>query len=67
MKKKKRNLKYYMSIIKKIENTRKSNNINWMNLLRLAFKYSPNEAKKILSEIYLRDKKISTLVKKLNS
>ena len=67
MKKNKKKIKYYLKIIKQIENVRKSNNINWMNILRLSFKYSPNEAKKILNKIYLDDKKISSLIRKLNS
>jgi len=65
--KKDKKIKYYMNIIKKIENVRKTNNINWMDLLRLSFKLSPKEAKKILNKIYTDDKKISNLLKKLNS
>jgi hypothetical protein len=61
MKKKKR----YLAIIKKIENIRKKNNSNWMNLLRLAFNMSPNKAALIMSKIYLDDARISKLVKKL--
>lgn len=66
-KKKNKKTKYYMNIIKKIENVRKSNNINWMDLLRLSFKHSPSDAKKILTKIYMDDRKISSLLKKLNS
>jgi len=58
--------KKYMQIIKKIENIRKRNNGNWMNLLRLAFKYSPQQAAKIMSKIYIDDNKISKLFKKLS-
>jgi hypothetical protein len=61
MKKKKR----YLAVIKKIENIRKKNNSNWMNLLRLAFNMSPNKAALIMSKIYLDDARISKLVKKL--
>ena len=56
----------YLSIINKIENIRKKNNINWMNILRLAFKKSPTEAAKIMSLIYKDDASISKLVKKLS-
>jgi len=63
MKRKKKN---YILIIKKIENIRKKNNVNWMNLLRLAFKKSPKEAAKIMSKIYKDDNSISHLVKKLS-
>ena len=55
----------YLKIIKKIENVRKKNNKNWMDILRLAFKNSPNQASKIFSEIYKDDKKISALAKLL--
>ena len=61
----KKNSKYYLSVIKNIENIRKKNNVNWMNLLRLAFKKSPKEAASIMSKIYRDDEKISALVKKL--
>ena len=57
--------KNYEKIITKIENTRKKNNKNWMDILRLAFKSSPVEASKILSQIYKEDKNISVLAKKL--
>ena len=57
--------KNYLQIISQIENIRKKNNVNWMNILRIAFKYNPKAAAKIMSKIYLDDKKIGILVKKL--
>ena len=57
--------KNYLKIIDKIENIRKKNNKNWMDLLRLSFKHSPKETAKIMSLIYKDDQKISKLVKKL--
>jgi hypothetical protein len=57
--------KNYLKIISKIENIRKKNNVNWMNILRIAFKYSPKATAKVMSKIYLDDQKISYLVKKL--
>jgi len=57
--------KNYLKIISKIENIRKKNNVNWMNILRIAFKYNPKAAAKIMSKIYLDDKRIGILVKKL--
>ena len=57
--------KNYLKIISKIENIRKKNNVNWMNILRIAFKYSPKATAKVMSKIYLDDQKISSLVKKL--
>ena len=57
--------KNYKKIINKIENTRRKNNKNWMDILRLAFKSSPVQASKILSEIYKEDKNINILAKEL--
>jgi hypothetical protein len=62
---KKNKSKNYLKIISKIENIRKKNNVNWMNILRIAFKYSPKATAKVMSKIYLDDQKISSLVKKL--
>ena len=56
----------YLRIINKIENIRKKNNVNWMNILRLAFKKIPKEAAKIMSLIYKDDASITKLVKKLS-
>ena len=57
--------KSYQSIINKIEKIRSKNNISWMQILRIAFKSSPKETAKVLSKIYLDDKKINKLAKKL--
>ena len=57
--------KNYLKIISKIENIRKNNNANWMNILRIAFKYNPETTAKVMSKIYMDDQKISSLVKKL--
>ena len=57
---------HYLKIIKNIENIRKKNNVNWMNLLRLAFKRSPKNAAKIMAKIYRDDESMSKLVKKLS-
>tara|TARA_B110000858_G_C17558222_1_gene361272 strand:+ start:253 stop:447 length:195 start_codon:yes stop_codon:yes gene_type:complete len=54
--------KKYSQIINKIQLLRKKNNINWMDILRLAMKYAPNETKKILKNINSYDKKISNEV-----
>jgi hypothetical protein len=62
---KKNKSKNYLNIISKIENIRKKNNINWMNILRIAFKYNPEAAAKVMSKIYYDDKRIGLLVKKL--
>ncbi len=58
--------KNYLKIIDQIENIRKKNNKNWMDILRIAFKYSPKETAKVMNSIYKDDKRISNLVKKLS-
>ena len=63
---KKNKSKNYLKIISQIENIRKKNNVNWMNILRIAFKYDPEATAKVMSKIYLDDKRIGTLVKKLS-
>jgi hypothetical protein len=55
----------YHKIIKQIEKIRGKNNVNWMNMLRLAFKHNPKEAAKIMSKIYSDDTRIGKLAKKL--
>ena len=56
----------YLTIISKIEKIRSKNNVNWMNVLRLAFKLDANQAKKIMQKINYDDKKISQLLNKLS-
>tara|TARA_B100000795_G_C22761086_1_gene423625 strand:+ start:400 stop:585 length:186 start_codon:yes stop_codon:yes gene_type:complete len=55
----------YHKIIDKIEKVRSKNNINWMDMLRLAFKYDAKNAAKIMSKIYSDDIKIGKLAKQL--
>jgi uncharacterized membrane protein len=57
----------YLKIISKIEKIRSKNNVNWMNILRLAFKLDPKKAAKIMKKINYDDKKISDLLNKLSS
>ena len=57
--------KNYLKIISKIESVRKKNNVNWMNILRIAFKHDPKKAANVMAKIYTDDQKISSLVKKL--
>ena len=55
-----------LEIIDEIEKVRSKNNINLINILRLAFKYSPDEARSIVSKINSDDKVIGDLLKKLS-
>ena len=54
--------KNYSKTIKKIEKIRSKNNVNWMNILRLAFKLDPKNASRIMKKINYDDKKISILL-----
>ena len=63
--KKNKNYIFYNKKISQIENTRKKNNKNWMDLLRLSFRYNPTEAKKILKDIFKEDKRVNRLLKEL--
>ena len=56
----------YLKIISQIEKIRSKNNLNWMNILRLAFKLDPKSAKKIMKKINYDDKKISKLLNQLS-
>ena len=56
----------YLTIISKIEKIRSKNNVNWMNILRLAFKLDSKSASKIMRKINYDDKKISNLLNKLS-
>jgi len=55
----------YLKIISKIEKIRSKNNVNWMNILRLAFRLDQNSAKKIMKKINYDDKRISKLLSDL--
>ena len=61
-----KNINHYLNIIDEIEKIRSSNNINWMDILRLSFTYAPEEAKKLMKKIDQEDNRISELVKKLS-
>ena len=65
--KKSRKENYYLKIINKIEKVRSKNNVNWMGLLKLAFRHAPEEASKLMQRVNSEDKKISFLLSKLSS
>ena len=62
---KQKEIENYIKIIDEIEKVRNTNNINWMDILRIAFRYAPEEAKQLMKKINKEDKKISILLKKL--
>jgi len=60
-KKKSLKVKKYLNIINKIEKVRSKNNVNWMDVLRVALKHAPDETIKLMKNINQKDKKISNL------
>ena len=52
-------------ILNQVEEIRKSNNRNWMDLARLAFEVSPERARDIMSKITECDGQINELTKEL--
>ena len=62
----KKKIKKYHLILNKIENTRKKNNNNWMNIGRLAINIAPEKVIKIMKKINKNDNRISSLFKKMN-
>ena len=57
----------YLEIIDEIEKVRTRNNVNWMDILRIAFESSPERTKKVFKNIFIDDKHINELSKKLFS
>ena len=51
----------YIRIINKIEKEKSKNNVNWMDVLRVALKHAPDETIKLMKNINEKDKKISNL------
>ena len=66
MEDKNKQIEHYLKIIDEIEKIRTQNNLNWMDILRLAFKSAPEEAKALIKKIDHQDNRISELIKKLS-
>ena len=56
---------HYLNIIDEIERIRTRNNVNWMDVLRLAFRHAPDEARELMKKINMEDDRVSSLLKKL--
>ena len=56
----------YLKLIDEIEKVRTKNNVNWMDILRLAIKNSPDEAISLLKKVNGEDKRISSLFAKIS-
>ena len=59
--------KNYKKIINQIQKVRSKNNVNWMNILKLAFNLDPKKTAKIMKKINYDDRKIAKLLNKLSS
>ena len=66
MNNKKKPIEYYLKVIDEVEKVRTKNNVNWMDVLRLAFTHAPDDSKKLMEKINREDGKISELFKKLS-
>ena len=60
-------IEFYLKTIDEIEKIRSKNNVNWMSILKLAFRHAPREASKLVRKVNSEDKKISSLLNKLSS
>ena len=63
---KKKKIEHYLKITDEIEKIRTKNNVNWMDILRLAFINAPEETKIIMKKINQEDNRISELFGKLS-
>jgi methionyl-tRNA formyltransferase len=55
-----------LEIIDEVEKVRTKNNVNWMDILRLAFKHAPSDARKLMGKVNKYDSKISKLLTELS-
>ena len=67
MAKNKTDVQKYLDFIDEIEKVRSKNNVNWMDILRLAFIHAPEDAKKLMKKINTADNEISKLFEKLST
>lgn len=58
-------IKKNLFLIDEIENVRKGNNVNWMDILRLGMIKSPKDAKSIIKKISSDDDAIGSLLRKI--
>jgi hypothetical protein len=56
---------HYLKVIDEVERVRMRNNVNWMDVLRLAFRHAPDEARVLMKKINEEDGEISELLSKL--
>ena len=54
-----------ISIIDEIQSIRSKNNVNWMDILRIAFYHAPDETRKVFKKISNEDSQIIKLSNEL--
>ena len=64
--KKKIDKKKIISVINQIQKIRSRNNVNWMDILRLAVDKAPTETVKLMSKINNQDRQISKLFRQIS-
>ena len=63
--KKKIDKKKILKIISRVQKIGSKNNLNWMNILRLAVNKAPSETVQLMRKINSKDKQIAALFKKI--
>tara|TARA_A100001015_G_C14967511_1_gene703631 strand:+ start:1310 stop:1513 length:204 start_codon:yes stop_codon:yes gene_type:complete len=53
----------YLRTIDKIEKARKQNNVNWMDVLRIALQHAPEKTIRLMNKINKKDQVITNLFK----
>lgn len=53
----------YLRTIDKIEKARKQNNVNWMDILRIALQHAPEKTVALMKKINKKDQVITNLFK----
>jgi len=56
-----------LEIIDEVESVRAKNNVNWMDILRLAFKHVPEDSRKLMGKVNEYDFRISQLLTELSN
>ena len=59
-------IEHYLKIIDKIEKVWTRNNVNWMDILRLAIKNAPDDSIDLLKKVNSEDERISELFNKIS-
>ena len=66
MEDKNKKIERYLKYIDEIEKVRNQNNVNWMDILRLAIKHAPDEAIDLLKKVNNKYERISELFNKIS-